>query len=99
MNREFLKDLRAINNNSKMSELLEEGIETIVMELKPVITKLKEVEPDYAVDMLEEYILLMNDLYALSITHLTSIAKSPITCDQALFVANLNQCIAENVKN
>lgn len=93
MDRELLGQLRECGNNERTIEIIEEGIYAMQYELKPIIQKLKEVDKEYAINMLEEYILLMNDLTALCIAHLTKDSKEPITSDQAILIGSLNQTI------
>jgi len=96
MDRELLKNMRECGQDDRTIEIIEEGIETLRYELKPIIQKLKLVDKQFAIDMLEEYILLLNDLTALCMKHITDHSKKSISPDQALLFAALNQTINSN---
>lgn len=98
MDREFLSDLREVCTRTKLIEILEEGIDTLTTELKPVITKLKDIDSEFTADMLEEYLLLLNDLFAFGMNYLATKANSPITPTQALLIGALNQSVL-NIKH
>ncbi len=89
MDRELLDQLRQCGNDERTIEIIEEGISTIQYELRPLFQKLKQVDKQYAINMLEEYILLLNDLTALCVTHMTKKSTTAITCDQALLIGSL----------
>jgi hypothetical protein len=99
MDSETIKHIRetgeATKNQDYVIELFEEGRNILIAEIDPLITKLKRVNKEYCIDLLESHIEFLNDSLALATNYLTKNSKCPITAEQGALIANLNSTVRD----
>jgi len=87
------------NNPEYVFEIFQEGTKTLRAEIEPLLNKLKIVNIEFAIDILEEELVFLSDILALATKHLTAKSRMPISPEQALIIARLNGIIKEVPKS
>jgi len=99
MDSETVKHIRetgeATNNQDYVIELFEEGRNVLIAEMDPLIAKLKRINKEYCIDLLQTQIEFLNDSLAMTTNYLTKKSKHPITAEQGCLIANLNATVKD----
>jgi len=85
----------SIGDKDKVIELFEEARNILIAELDPLIAKLRRVNKEYCIDLLQSHIEFLNDSLALCTNYLTRKSTCPITAEQGLLIANLNATVKD----
>jgi hypothetical protein len=95
MNLQLIKEIKESGDKDKIIKLFDEGVKTYLAELEPIINKLKYVNKDMCIDLLESHLEYLNEMLTLSVNYLTRNSKSPITAEQGLLIASLNSSVKD----
>lgn len=83
------------NDKDSAIELYINGQNSLLAELDPLILRLKRVNKDFCMDLLESHIEYLTDMLALTTKFLTKNSTASITPEQGLLIASLNSIIKD----
>jgi hypothetical protein len=93
MDAQLIKEIKECGDKDKIIELFDEGVKTYLFELEPIVNKLKFVNKDMCIDVLESHLDFLNEVLALTTKYLTRNSTHPITAEQGLLFASLNSSV------
>jgi hypothetical protein len=82
MNEELLKQIRETGDKDKILELFQEGRNILIEEYDTAINKMKRLNKDFAIDVLEEEILFYNSVIAIMADNFLKKYKIPDMNDE-----------------
>ena len=97
MDLELIEQIKGMGDKDKTIELFDEGVKVYLSELDPIINRLKYINKDMCIDLLQSHLEFLNDTLALGTKYLTRSSRNPITAEQGLLIASLNSTL-EKVK-
>ncbi len=95
MDSQLIKEIKETGDKDKIIELFDEGVKIYLSELEPMIMKLKYVNKDMCIDLLESQLEFYNDLFALTTKYFTRNSTQPISPEQGLLIASLNSSVKD----
>lgn len=95
MDAETIQKLKESEDRDKVIEIFDEGRKVFWAELEPVINKLKIVNKEMAIELLQTHLEFLNDSLALATKYLTRHSTHPITAEQGLLLGSLNYTIRD----
>lgn len=97
MDSDLITKIKNNEDKNKVIELLQEGCTTVEFELFVLVSKLKVINKEMTIDILECYLEFLNDSLSLATEYMTRKSTTTITAEQGLLIASLNST-AKSIK-
>lgn len=96
MDIELINGIKDIGDKDKTIELLQEGVNILLSEIDPLILKLKRVNKDCCIDILQSQAEFLTDIFAFATKILTKNSTTPVTAEQGLLIVSLNSLLEKS---